>query len=238
MIRNLVSNAPDAKAECNGDGCISLDVVLTGGFVDLSLRDNGMGLGLSISDNVAKDMGGDQVLAPAPDQGVAARLRLPACPRGFSRGRAMLAEPDPEWDGVILSDMRMPELSGLDLLAEARATAPGVPFVLITAHGDVRSAVQEIQRRAFDFIEKPAPPEYLLAVIRRAPETRRLLLENRSLKGRIARDPVGARRRAVSGAGQCADTTFAAPAVGPDGGARRARGSASLPRRMAAASPM
>ena len=82
---------------------------------------------------------------------------LPA--RGFSRGRAMLAELDPEWDGVILSDMRMPELSGLDLLAEARAMAPGVPFVLITAHGDVRSAVAAIQRGAFDFLEKPAPPE-------------------------------------------------------------------------------
>ncbi|AUH66574.1 sigma-54-dependent transcriptional regulator [Paracoccus zhejiangensis] len=110
---------------------------------------------------------------------------LPA--RGFARGRAMLAELDPEWEGVILSDMRMPELSGLDLLAEARAMAPGVPFVLITAHGDVRSAVAAIQRGAFDFIEKPAPPEYLLAVIRRALETRRLLLENRRLKERIAR---------------------------------------------------
>ncbi len=110
---------------------------------------------------------------------------LPA--RGFARGRAMLAELDPEWEGVILSDMRMPELSGLELLAEARAMAPGVPFVLITAHGDVRSAVAAIQRGAFDFIEKPAPPEYLLAVIRRALETRRLLLENRRLKERIAR---------------------------------------------------
>ncbi len=99
----------------------------------------------------------------------------------------MLAELDPEWDGMILSDMRMPEISGLDLLAEARAMAPGVPFVLITAHGDVRSAVQATQRGAFDFIEKPAPTEYLLAVIRRALETRRLMLENRRLKERIAR---------------------------------------------------
>ena len=110
---------------------------------------------------------------------------LPA--RGFARGRAMLGDLDPEWDGMILSDMRMPELSGLDLLDQARAMAPGVPFVLITAHGDVRSAVQAIRRGAFDFIEKPAPPEYLLAVIRRALETRRLQLENRRLKERIAR---------------------------------------------------
>lgn len=84
---------------------------------------------------------------------------LPA--RGLSHGRALLAELDPERDGVILSDMRMPELSGLDLLADARAMPPGVPFVLTTAPGDALGAV--IQRGAVDFIEKPAPPIYLLA---------------------------------------------------------------------------
>lgn len=107
--------------------------------------------------------------------------------RGFARGTDMLAELDPEWDGVVLSDMRMPEISGLELLERARAMAPDVPFVIITGHGDVRSAVEAIQRGAFDFIEKPSPPEYLLAVIRRALETRRLTLENRRLRERIAR---------------------------------------------------
>lgn len=101
VIINLISNALDAVAERNGDGRIALDAVIAGRFIDLTVRDNGvglgdlspeeavnpfvtskeagrgMGLGLSISYNIAKDMGGDLMLAPAPDQGVVARLRLP-----------------------------------------------------------------------------------------------------------------------------------------------------------------
>lgn len=107
--------------------------------------------------------------------------------RGFVRAKDMLEGLDPEWDGMILSDMRMPDISGLELLIKARAMAPDVPVVLFTAHGDIRSAVQAIQDGAFDFLEKPAPPEVLIAVIKRAMEHRRLTLENQRLRERIAR---------------------------------------------------
>ena len=101
VIINLLSNALDAIEEQGGDRRIMLDAAADKGFVDLTVRDHGiglgdlspeeavnpfvtskeagrgMGLGLSISYNIAKDMGGDLVLAPAPGQGVVARLRLP-----------------------------------------------------------------------------------------------------------------------------------------------------------------
>lgn len=107
--------------------------------------------------------------------------------RGFSRGEDMLAQLAPEWEGVILSDIRMPGLSGLDLLTRAQAAAPEVPFILFTAHGDIPSAVKAIRSGAFDFIEKTAPAEHLRAVIGRAIERRRLQAENRRLKDHIAR---------------------------------------------------
>lgn len=106
--------------------------------------------------------------------------------RGFSSGEAMLQELQPDWDGVILSDMRMPGLSGLQLLERASAQAPEVPFVLFTAHGDIPSAVQAIRGGAFDFLEKTAPSDYLCAVLQRALQARRLQLENRQLRARIA----------------------------------------------------
>ncbi len=106
--------------------------------------------------------------------------------RGFSSGAAMLRDLQPDWDGVILSDIRMPVLTGLQLLELARAQAPEVPFILFTAHGDIRSAVSAIRAGAFDFLEKTAPPDYLRAVIRRALASRQLQLENQRLKARIA----------------------------------------------------
>lgn len=106
MIINLLTNALDAIAECTGAGRIELDATTGGPWVDLTVRDDGiglgalspedavnpfvtskeagrgMGLGLSISYNIAKDMGGDLTLATAPDRGVVARLRLPAVKDG------------------------------------------------------------------------------------------------------------------------------------------------------------
>ncbi|MDB6180870.1 sigma-54-dependent transcriptional regulator [Paracoccus fistulariae] len=106
--------------------------------------------------------------------------------RGFSDAEAMLAALQPDWNGVILSDMRMPGMTGLQLLERAQEQAPEVPFILFTAHGDIPTAVQAIRGGAFNFLEKTSPSDYLREILRRALESRRLNLENRQLRARIS----------------------------------------------------
>jgi len=102
--------------------------------------------------------------------------------RGFSVASEVLKELDPEWPGVIVSDIRMPGMTGLEFLSAATELAPDVPFVLITGYGDVKTAIRAMKDGAYDFLEKPTTPELLLGVIRRALEMRRLQIENSSLK--------------------------------------------------------
>ncbi|SMG50915.1 sigma-54-dependent transcriptional regulator [Paracoccus sp. J56] len=87
-----------------------------------------------------------------------------------------------DFPGVILSDLRMPGLSGLDFLDRAREIAPDVPFILITAHGDVPAAIRAMRGGAHDFLEKPCAPELMLDVLKRAQAMRDLHLENTRLR--------------------------------------------------------
>ncbi|WP_323016622.1 sigma-54 dependent transcriptional regulator [Castellaniella sp.] len=107
---------------------------------------------------------------------------------GFADATAALAVLTADFPGVILSDLRMPGLSGLDFLDRARALAPDVPFILITAHGDVPAAMRAMRGGAHDFLEKPCPPELMLDVLRRAQAMRGLHLENVRLRDRLERN--------------------------------------------------
>jgi two-component system C4-dicarboxylate transport response regulator DctD len=90
-----------------------------------------------------------------------------------------------EFAGVIVSDIRLPGMDGMALLAEVRAVDADLPVVLITGHGDVSLAVQAMKNGAHDFIEKPFSPDYLVEVVRRALDKRRLTLEVRRLQARL-----------------------------------------------------
>jgi len=86
---------------------------------------------------------------------------------------------------VILSDVRMPGMSGLDMLRSLTSeTAP--PVVLISAHGDIPTAVEAMQEGAYSFIEKPFDPHKLLTVLRHAAEQHRLTLDAARLRARLA----------------------------------------------------
>ena len=86
------------------------------------------------------------------------------------------------WPGVVVTDIKMPGGSGLDLMAGIFAVDPEIPVILITGHGDVAMAVAAMRDGAYDFIEKPFPSDQMVDAVRRALEKRQLVLENRALR--------------------------------------------------------
>ena len=97
-----------------------------------------------------------------------------------------LARLSADWPGIVISDVRLPGMDGLALLKRLGEIDPELPVVLITGHGDIAMAVQAMKDGAFHFIEKPWPADHLIEVVRRALETRRLVLENRALRAQLA----------------------------------------------------
>jgi two-component system C4-dicarboxylate transport response regulator DctD len=87
---------------------------------------------------------------------------------------------------VLLCDVMLPGMHATAWLPEVRAIDPELPMILMTGHGDIAMAVQSIREGAYDFIEKPASSERIVAVVQRAAEKRRLVLQVRALDERLA----------------------------------------------------
>ncbi len=103
----------------------------------------------------------------------------------FARADRALERIGRGFEGVLVSDIKMPQKDGLDLLSEVREIDPELPVILITGHGDVPLAVKAMQAGAYDFLEKPFAASRLLDAVTRATEKRRLTLENRDLRSRL-----------------------------------------------------
>jgi DNA-binding NtrC family response regulator len=79
---------------------------------------------------------------------------------------------------LVLTDLKMPDIDGIEVLKRIKEGWPDTEIVVITGYGTVSSAVQAMKFGAFDYLEKPFTPDQLLLVVSRALEKKRLILEN------------------------------------------------------------
>ena len=110
-------------------------------------------------------------------------------------GRAGLEQLYAIQPDIVLSDVRMPDVGGVEILAAAKQQDPDTPVILMTAQATLQSAMQAVNEGAFYYIQKPFRNDELLAILKRAAEHRELRIENRSLTQEIKRreGPTGSR---------------------------------------------
>ena len=108
----------------------------------------------------------------------------PRLAHGGKEGLEKISEMSPD---IVLTDIRMPHVTGVEILAAAREADPDVPVILMTAQATLQSAMQAVNAGAFYYIQKPFRNDELVAILRRAAEHRNLRAENKSLKQAIRR---------------------------------------------------
>jgi len=103
-----------------------------------------------------------------------------------SSGKEALATLTREGTNILLVDIKMPGMDGLELQRKARELAPDATIIIMTAYASVETAVQALKEGAYDYIVKPFDPETVSRLVRKAAERYALLAENRALRERIA----------------------------------------------------
>jgi two-component system C4-dicarboxylate transport response regulator DctD len=101
--------------------------------------------------------------------------------RSFGNAESAVASLEEAPPAVVVTDVKLPNMSGLQLLDELKKRDRDLPVILITGHGDIIMAVQAMRANAYDFIEKPFHSQRLIDVVRRAQEKRALVYEVRRL---------------------------------------------------------
>ena len=109
--------------------------------------------------------------------------------RAFDGAEAALAAISEDFEGPVVTDIRMPRMNGLQLFERIKAVDPELPVLLVTGHADVELAVAALKDGVYDFISKPFDAERLATAVEHAAEKRRLVLENRRLRAAAAETP-------------------------------------------------
>jgi DNA-binding NtrC family response regulator len=92
----------------------------------------------------------------------------------------------PDFPGIVVSDIKMPGMDGMQFLKKLKGVDSGLPVIMITGHGDVPMAVEAMRVGAFDFLEKPFNPDRMTELAKRATTARRLTLDNRALRRELS----------------------------------------------------
>jgi DNA-binding NtrC family response regulator len=118
---------------------------------------------------------------------------------------------------IVLSDVRMPQITGIDILNAAREQDPETPVILMTAQASLQTAIQAVNQGAFYYIQKPFSNDDMLAICRRAAEYRQLRFENRHLKREIKRRDRSYAGKALGRSKRFLDVLGLAEQVAPTG---------------------
>ncbi|MGR3505699.1 MAG: sigma-54-dependent transcriptional regulator [Paracoccaceae bacterium] len=92
----------------------------------------------------------------------------------------------PDYPGIVISDIKMPGMDGMQFLKKLMGSDSTLPVIMITGHGDVPMAVEAMRVGAFDFLEKPFNPDRMNELARKATNNRRLTLDNRALRRELS----------------------------------------------------
>lgn len=103
-------------------------------------------------------------------------------PRPFASAAGVVESLSADFPGVVVTDVRLPGIDGIELFRRVRALDADIPVVLISGHADIAMAVEAMSEGAYDFIAKPYGGERLVETLRRALEKRALVIENRRLR--------------------------------------------------------
>ena len=88
---------------------------------------------------------------------------------------------------LVLCDIKMPKVDGIDLLQRTRKNNSTIPFIMLTGHGNIETAVESMKLGAYDFISKPPDLNRLINSVRNALEKKELVLENKILRKKVAK---------------------------------------------------
>ena len=104
----------------------------------------------------------------------------------FASAEEALGTLGPEYPGIVISDIKMPGMDGIQLLKKLMGADSALPVIMITGHGDVPIAVEAMRIGAFDFLEKPFNPDRMSELAKKATNARRLVLDTRALRRELA----------------------------------------------------